>query len=52
MINILTRFEVPVDNDFVSGRVRNKLIFGAIEGFVQETIVRKITALDFEFGDI
>lgn len=49
MTNILTRYEVPVDNNFGSNRVCNKPIFGAVEeGFVQETIVRKITALDFE----
>ena len=45
----ITSYEVPLENDFVSESVREKPIYGAIEGgLVQDTIARKMTASDFE----
>jgi serine/threonine protein kinase len=45
----ITSYEVPLENDFVSESVREKPLYGAIEGgLVQDTIKRKITSEDFE----
>lgn len=45
----ITSYEVPLENDFVSESVREKPLYGAIEGgLVQDTIKRKITSTDFE----
>ena len=45
----ITSYEVPLENDFVSESVREKHIYGAIEGgLVQDTRARKMTASDFE----
>ncbi|KAI9858357.1 MAG: serine/threonine protein kinase psk1 [Vezdaea acicularis] len=42
-------YEVPLENDFVSPDIRYKPMFGAVEGgLVQDSIVRKMTAVDFE----
>jgi len=45
----VTSYDIPLEHDFVSESVREKPIFGAIEGgLVQDTIARKMTADDFE----
>ncbi|TVY81303.1 Serine/threonine-protein kinase psk1 [Lachnellula suecica] len=45
----ITTYEVGFENDFVSESVREKPIFGAVEGgLVQDTIARKMQAEDFE----
>jgi len=45
----ITSYDIPLENDFISESVREKPIFGAIEGgLVQDTIARKMTAEDFE----
>lgn len=45
----VTSYEVPLESDFVSESVREKSLFGAIEGgLVQDTVARKIEADDFE----
>lgn len=44
-----TSYEVPLEHDFVSEEVREKPLFGAVEGgLVQGTVARKMTAQDFE----
>jgi serine/threonine protein kinase len=45
----ITSYEVPLESDFVSESLRDKPLYGAIEGgLVQDTIARKMTAADFE----
>lgn len=45
----ITTYEVGIESDFVSDSVREKPIFGAVEGgLVQDTIARKMQAEDFE----
>jgi serine/threonine protein kinase len=45
----VTSYEIPLENDFISESVREKPLYGAIEGgLVQDTIARKMTAEDFE----
>jgi len=45
----ITTYEVGFEQDFVSESVREKPIFGAVEGgLVQDTIARKMQADDFE----
>lgn len=45
----ITSYEVPLENDFVSESVREKTLYGAIEGgLVQDRVARKMTASDFE----
>ncbi|TVY22757.1 Serine/threonine-protein kinase [Lachnellula hyalina] len=45
----ITTYEVGFENDFVSESVREKAIFGAVEGgLVQDTLARKMQAEDFE----
>jgi len=45
----ITSYEVPLESDFVSESLRDKPLYGAIEGgLVQDTIARKMTAEDFE----
>lgn len=44
-------YEIPLESDFISPEVRDehKPLYGAVEGgLVQDTIVRKMTAADFE----
>ncbi|KAG9243672.1 serine/threonine protein kinase-like protein [Calycina marina] len=44
-----TSYDIPLEHDFVSESVREKPLYGAIEGgLVQDTIARKMTAEDFE----
>lgn len=46
-----TSYEIPLESDFVSSEVRDahKPLYGAVEGgLVQDTVVRKMTAADFE----
>jgi len=44
-----TSYEVPLEHDFASEEVRDKPLYGAIEGgLVQDTVARKMTAEDFE----
>ncbi|KAG4026447.1 hypothetical protein MFRU_040g00070 [Monilinia fructicola] len=44
-----TTYEIPLEHDFVSESVREKPMFGAIEGgLVQDNIARKMAADDFE----
>jgi serine/threonine protein kinase len=45
----ITSYEVPLESDFVSESLRDKPLYGAIEGGLgQDTIARKMTAADFE----
>jgi len=45
----ITSYDIPLEHDFVSESVREKPLYGAIEGgLVQDTIARKMTAEDFE----
>ena len=44
----ITSYEVPLENDFVSESVREKHIYGAIEGGLIPDRARKMTAEDFE----
>jgi serine/threonine protein kinase len=44
-----TSYEIPLENDFVSESMRERPMFGAIEGgLVQDTVARKMMADDFE----
>jgi tRNA A-37 threonylcarbamoyl transferase component Bud32 len=44
-----TSYEVRLENDFASEEVREKPIYGALEGgLVQDTVARKMEAEDFE----
>jgi serine/threonine protein kinase len=45
----ITSYEVALESDFVSESVREKPLYGAIEGgLIQDTIKRKMTSGDFE----
>lgn len=43
-----TSYDIPLENDFVSEELREKPLYGAVEGgLVQDNIARKMTASDF-----
>ncbi|KAH8585751.1 serine/threonine protein kinase-like protein [Bisporella sp. PMI_857] len=45
----VTSYDIPLIHDFVSESMREKPIYGALEGgLVQDTIARKMTAEDFQ----
>ncbi|RDL42335.1 putative protein kinase [Venustampulla echinocandica] len=45
----ITSYDIPLEHDFASESVRERPMFGAMEGgLVQDTIARKMTATDFE----